>query len=516
MKYSLFSLVRNGLSHHEKWPRAWRHPEPRSKYEVVIVGGGGHGLATAYYLAKVHGVTNVAVLEKGYVGGGNTGRNTEVVRSNYLWDEAAHLYEFSLKLWEGLSLDLNFNLMYSKRGLLSLGHSLQEMRDIARRVHANRLNGIDSELLTPEEVKEIVPIINISKNARYPIMGASYQRRGGTARHDAVAWGFARAADARGVDVIQQCEVTGFRQENGRVVGVDTTRGYIRAKKVAVVTAGSSGVMANMAGFRLPIESHPLQAWVSEPIKPVLHSVVMSNAVHAYISQTDRGELLSGAGIDSYTGYGQRGSFSVPEHAMAALVELFPIFSRLQDDAAVGRYRRHVPGRVPHNQRHTPVEGLYFNCGWGTGGYKATPGSGWVFAHLLATGQPHELARALCAGPVPDRAPHRRARRGRGCPLAADEKQMLLIECPWCGERDESEFTYGGEAHIVRPEDPEGVTDAEWGDYLFYRKNPKGDHLEQWCHSSGCRRWFNVRRDTMTYEIKEVYGVGDAPAGDGR
>ena len=351
MKYSLFSLVRNGLSNHEKWPRAWRQPKPRRQYEVIVVGAGGHGLATAYYLA----------------------------------------YEHSLKLWEGLSRDLNFNLMFSQRGLLSLGHSLQEMRDIARRVHANRLNGIDSELLTPEEVKEIVPIINISKNARYPILGASYQRRGGTARHDAVSWGFARAADARGVDIIQQCEVTGFRQQNGRVVGVDTTQGYIGAKKVAVVTAGNSGVMAGMAGFRLPIESHPLQAWVSEPIKPVLHSVVMSNAVHAYISQTDRGELLSGAGIDSYTGYGQRGSFNVPEHAIAAIIELFPIFSRLRMMRQWGGTVDTCPDACPIIS-DTPVDGLYFNCGWGTGGYKSIPGSGWVFAHTLATGQAHELA----------------------------------------------------------------------------------------------------------------------------
>jgi sarcosine oxidase subunit beta len=390
MKYSIWNLIRNGLAHHEKWPTAWRDAQPKRQYDVVIIGGGGHGLATAYYLAKEHGITNIAVLEKGYVGGGNTGRNTEIVRSNYLWDQAAHLYEFSLKLWQGLSRELNFNVMYSKRGVLSLGHSLQEMRDIARRVNANRLNGIDSELLTTEEVKEFVPIINTSANARYPILGASLQRRGGTARHDAVAWGFARAANARGIDIIQHCEVTGIRRENGRVSGVETSRGVINANKIGVAVAGSSGIIADMAGFRLPIETHPLQAWVTEPIKPILNSVIMSNAVHAYVSQTDRGELLAGAGIDPYLGYAQHGSFSVIEHAVASLIELFPIFSRLRLMRQWGGIVDTSPDACPIIGP-TPVDGLYFNCGWGTGGYKATPGSGWVFAYTIANDHPHQL-----------------------------------------------------------------------------------------------------------------------------
>ena len=388
--YSFLSLVRNALSHHENWPRAWRSPEPKQAYDVVVVGAGGHGLATAYYLAKEHGISNVAVLEKGYVGGGNTGRNTEIVRSNYLWDEAAHLYEFSLKMWGSLSRELNFNLMFSQRGVVSLGHSLQEMRDIARRVNANRLNGIDSELLDAGEVKKLVPILNTSSDARYPILGASLQRRGGTARHDALSWGYARAADSRGVDVIQHCEVTGIRCYDGRVVGVETSKGFIKAGKVAVAVAGASSVLADMAGLRLPIESHPLQAWVSEPVKPVLDVVIMSNAVHAYISQTARGELLAGAGIDSYTGYGQRGSFSVLEHANAAIVELFPIFSRLRLMRQWGGIVDVSPDACPIIGR-TPVQGLYFNCGWGTGGYKSTPGSGWVYAYTIANDRPHPL-----------------------------------------------------------------------------------------------------------------------------
>ncbi|MEZ5444612.1 MAG: sarcosine oxidase subunit beta family protein [Gammaproteobacteria bacterium] len=387
-RYSIFSLLRNALSYHEGWQAAWRSPEPKPAYDVIIVGGGGHGLATAYYLAKEHGITNVAVLEKGWLGGGNTGRNTTIVRSNYLWDEAAHLYELSLKLWEGLSQDLNYNVMFSQRGVLNLGHSLQDMRDIHRRVNANRLQGIDAEVLTAAQVKAMVPILNTSPGARYPVLGASLQRRGGVARHDAVAWGYARAADARGVDIIQNCAVTGIRRENGRVIGVETSRGYIGAGKVGVVAAGNSSVIAAMAELRLPLESHPLQALVSEPMKPVIHTVIMSNAVHGYISQSDKGDLVIGAGIDQYAGYGQRGSFHVIEGTLAAIVELFPSLSRVRMNRQWGGIVDICPDACPILSR-TPVRGLYFNCGWGTGGFKATPGSGFVFAHTIAHDEPH-------------------------------------------------------------------------------------------------------------------------------
>lgn len=392
--YSFWKLLTQGFKHHEGWEPVWRSPEPKASYDVIIVGAGGHGLATAYYLAKEHGIKNIAVLEKGYLGGGNTARNTTIVRSNYLWDEAALLYEHSLKLWEGLTEDINFNVMFSQRGVFNLGHTLQDMRDIERRVNANNLNGIDAYALTAAEVKERIPLINISDNTRYPIMGASFQPRGGVARHDAVAWGFARAASKYGVDIIENCEVTAMDIENDSIKGLQTSRGYIKASKVGCVTAGHSSVMAKAAGIRMPIESHPLQAFVSESLKPVLDTVVMSNAVHGYVSQSDKGELVIGAGIDSYLSYAQRGSPHVIEHTAAAIIELFPMFSRVRMNRQWGGIVDTTPDACPIISK-TKIKGLYFNCGWGTGGFKATPGSGNVFAYTIANDQAHPLNAAF-------------------------------------------------------------------------------------------------------------------------
>jgi sarcosine oxidase subunit beta len=389
--YSFATLVRHALGGHHGWRPLWRKAAPKPRYHVVIIGGGGHGLATAYYLAKEHGIRDVAVLEKGAIGLGNTGRNTTIIRSNYLWDESARIYEHSLKLWEGLSAELNFNVMLSQRGVLNLAHTLHDVREAVRRLNANRLNGIDGEWLEPAAVKAFCPVLNIDKNARYPVLGAILQRRGGVARHDAVAWGYARAADARGVDIIEHCEVTAIRISGGRVGEIETTRGTIFADKIAIVTAGHNSVLAAMAGVRLPLQSHPLQAMVSEPVKPVLDCVVMSNAVHGYVSQSDKGELVMGAGIDAFNSYAQRGSFPVIEALMAAMLELFPTFSRLKLLRSWGGIVDVSPDASPIIGK-LPVAGLYLNGGWGTGGFKATPGAGHVLAHTIAHDAPHPLA----------------------------------------------------------------------------------------------------------------------------
>jgi sarcosine oxidase subunit beta len=389
--YSWWSLLKHGLKHHDDWSPAWQRTPLREAYDVVIVGGGGHGLATAYYLAKNHKVGRIGVLEKGWLGGGNTARNTTIVRSNYLWDEAALLYEHALKLWEGLSQDLNFNVMFSQRGVFNLGHSLQDMRDIERRVNANNLQGIDAHVLDAREVKDKIPLLDISASRRYPVLGASWQPRAGIAHHDALARGLARAANRLGVELIENCEVTGFDIEGGRIKGLQTSLGAVKASRVGCVAAGHSSVLAKLAGFRLPLESHPLQALVSESMQRCFDTVVMSNAVHGYLSQSDKGELVIGAGIDSYLGYGQRGSPHVIDHTAAAIIELFPMFSRVRMNRQWGGIVDVSPDACPIIGK-TPVEGLYFNCGWGTGGFKATPGSGHVFAATIANDAPHPLA----------------------------------------------------------------------------------------------------------------------------
>jgi sarcosine oxidase, subunit beta len=370
----------------------WHNPEPKKSYDAVIVGGGGHGLTTAYYLAKNHGMTNIAILERGWLAGGNMARNTTIIRSNYLWDESAAIYEFALKLWEQLPEELEYDFLFSQRGVLNLAHTLQDVRESVRRVSANKLNGVDAEWLDTEQVHELCPLLNTSQDIRYPVFGATYQPRGGIAKHDHVAWAFARKADQLGVDIIQNCEVTGIIKDGNRVVGVETTRGRINAGKVGLAAAGHSSVLAEMAGFRLPIQSHPLQALVSELNVQVHPNVVMSNHVHVYVSQAHKGELVMGAGVDTYNGYGQRGSFHVIEHQMAAAVELFPIFARAHMLRTWGGIVDVTPDASPVVSK-TPVENLFVNCGWGTGGFQATPAAGWTFAHTIATGEPHPLNR---------------------------------------------------------------------------------------------------------------------------
>jgi sarcosine oxidase subunit beta len=377
----------------EEPSRYWRSAEPKDAYEVVIVGGGGHGLATAYYLARNHGITDVCIVEKGWLAGGNVARNTTVIRSNYLWDASAAIYEHSLKLWEGLEDDLDWDLQFDQKGVLNVLHHIGEIRNSTRRVEANHLQGIDAEMLDAKQVKEFCPIINISPDVRYPVLGGALQRRGGTARHDRVAWGLATRASERGVDIVEHAEVTGFlRGDGGAVTGVETTRGAIRANKVALVAAGHTSVLASMVGLRLPVQSHPLQALVSALYEPVLNCVVMSNAVHVYVSQADKGEFVMGAGIDSYNGYGQRGSFHVIEHQMAAACELFPVFRHAALLRTWGGIVDICPDASPIIDA-TPIPGLFLNCGWGTGGFKATPGSGWTFAETVATAEQSDLAK---------------------------------------------------------------------------------------------------------------------------
>ncbi len=371
----------------------WRSPEPKKSYDVIIVGGGGHGLGTAYYLAKEHGFKNIAVIEKGWLGCGNTGRNTTIIRSNYLWDESALLYDHSLKLWENLSENLNYNVMFSQRGVLNLAHNEHDIKEIKRRMCANRLNGLDSRWIGTSEIKKLVPIMN-TDNLRYPVLGASYQPRGGVARHDAVAWGFAMRSDEMGVDIIQNCEVKGIRTKNGEVDGVETSRGFIESKKIGIVASGHTSILAATAGVKLPLQSRPLQALVSEPIKPVINTVVMSNAVHAYVSQSDKGELVIGAGTDGYNSFTQRGGYDVIEETIRAIVELYPIFGKMKMLRQWGGIVDICPDASPIISK-CDIKGLYFNCGWGTGGFKATPGSANVFAYTIANDNPHKINAAF-------------------------------------------------------------------------------------------------------------------------
>jgi sarcosine oxidase subunit beta len=389
-KYSVFSLVKNAFTNHQDWEVAWKDPQPKKEYDVIIIGGGGHGLATAYYLAKEHGITNVAILEKGWIGGGNVGRNTTILRSNYMFDSNAHFYEFGMKLWETLSQELNYNVMYSPRGIINLAHSDAQMNAYARRGNSMRLNGIDAILLSRDEIKQMIPFADFSETCRFPIHGGLMQPRGGTARHDAVAWGYARQADSMGVDIIQNCEVTGFDVNNGKIEGVQTSRGSIKTKKVGLCVAGSTTLLADMLNMRLPIEAHVLQACVSEPVKPLLHQVVTFGAGHFYCSQSDKGEMVMGGDLDGYNSYAQRGNMPMIQHVLTGGLAVFPNFSRLKMLRTWGGIMDMSMDGSPIIDK-THIDGVYLNCGWCYGGFKATPSSGWVFAHTIAQDKVHEL-----------------------------------------------------------------------------------------------------------------------------
>ena len=391
-RYSAFRLFKEGMRGQKGWTPAWRMPKPKPSYQAIIIGGGGHGLATAYYLAKEHGLTNVAVIEKGWLGGGNTGRNTTAIRSNYFYPESAALYDFSVQLYEGLSKDLNFNVMFSQRGMMVTAHSEHEMEMATRQYNAMRLNGIDAELLSAKDVRERAPLLNFRDDARHPIHGGVNQPRGGTGRHDAVAWGYARGADSHGVDILQNCEVLDIIKEGGRAVGVSTSLGDIRAEMIGATVAGHSSILADMAGYKLPIHSYALQAFVSEPIKPILDTVVLCPAFATYVSQSDKGGIVFGGGLDRVPSYGQRGNMPVQEVVVGALVEMMPALAKV-------KLLRHWGGIVDVTPDSSPiigpsgVDGMYLNCGWGTGGFKAIPAGGYMLAHLMATGQHHELSR---------------------------------------------------------------------------------------------------------------------------
>ena len=390
MRFSALRILKEGLTGNANWEPHWRNPSPKSKYDVIIIGGGGHGLATAYYLAKEHGITNVAILEKGWIGGGNVGRNTTILRSNYMFDANSHFYEFGMKQWETLSQELNYNVMYSPRGIINLAHSDAQMNAYARRGNAMRLNGIDAVLLGREDLKKMIPFADFSDTCRFPIHGGLMQPRGGTARHDAVAWGYARQADAMGVDIIQNCEVTGFDVQNGKVQGVQTSRGNIKAKKVGLCVAGSTTLLADMLNMRLPIEAHVLQACVSEPVKPILDHVVTFGAGHFYCSQSDKGEMVMGGDLDGYNSYAQRGNMPMIQHVLTGGLAVFPNFSRLKMLRTWGGIMDMSMDGSPIIDK-THIDGVYLNCGWCYGGSKATPCSGWVFAHTIAKNEVHQL-----------------------------------------------------------------------------------------------------------------------------